>query len=93
MLAIHLILTEEGLSLFCPVLESLFFALLRKDVYVPALVNVFGPDWFAVFSPGNDGEAGDVGSIVDAAGSSQVKKGPLEARLGFLTEPNENDPL
>jgi hypothetical protein len=42
----------------------------------------------AVFSPGNDGEAGDVGSIVDAAGSSQVKKGPLEARSGFLTEPN-----
>jgi ABC-type branched-subunit amino acid transport system substrate-binding protein len=35
-------------------------------------------------------EAGDVGSIVDAAGCSQAKKGPLEARSGFPTEPMEN---
>ncbi len=42
----------------------------------------------AIFSPGKDGEAGDVGSIVDAAGCSQVEKGPLEARSGFPTEPN-----
>ena len=41
----------------------------------------------AIFSPDNDGEAGDVGSIVDAAGSCQVENGPLEARSGFLTEP------
>ena len=37
--------------------------------------------------PGNDGEVGDVGFIVDGAGSSQAKKGPLEARSGFSIEP------
>ncbi len=42
----------------------------------------------AVFSPGKDGEAGDVCFIVDTAGCSQVEKGPLEARSGFPTEPN-----
>ena len=42
----------------------------------------------AIFSPGKDGEAGDVGFIVDAAGCSQAKKGPLEARSSFLTEPS-----
>ena len=42
----------------------------------------------AIFSPGKDGEAGDVCSIVDAAGCSQVEKGPLEARSSFQTEPN-----
>jgi len=42
----------------------------------------------AVFSPGKDGEAGDIGFIVDAAGCSQVEKGPLEARSGFPTEPS-----
>ena len=56
----------------------------------------------AVFSSGKDGEAGDVGSIVDAAGRSQAdnsgcldppvyekaqEKGPLEARSAFPTEP------
>ena len=40
-----------------------------------------------MFSPGQDGEAGDVGFIVDKAGFSQVEKGPLEARSGFPTEP------
>jgi hypothetical protein len=42
----------------------------------------------AVFSPGKDGEAGDVCFIVDTAGCSQVEKGPLEARSGFPTEPS-----
>ena len=42
----------------------------------------------AIFSPGKDDEAGDVGFIVDAAGCSQVEKGPLEARSGFPTEPS-----
>jgi hypothetical protein len=56
----------------------------------------------AVFSPGKDGEAGDVGYIVDTAGRSQVDnsgcldppviktvqaKGPREARSSFQTEP------
>ncbi len=40
----------------------------------------------AIFSPGKDGEAGDVCSIVDAAGCRQAEKGPLEARSGFPTE-------
>ena len=38
--------------------------------------------------PGKDGEAGDVGYIVDAAGRNQAKKGPLEARSSFLTQPS-----
>ena len=41
----------------------------------------------AIFSPGKDGEAGDVCSIVDAAGCSQAEKGPLEARSSFPTQP------
>ena len=41
----------------------------------------------AFFPPGKDGEAGDVGFIVDIAGCSQVEKGPIEARSGFPTEP------
>ncbi len=41
----------------------------------------------AIFLPGKDGEAGDVGFIVDAAGCSQAKKGPLEARSSFPTQP------
>ncbi len=41
----------------------------------------------AIFSPGKDGEAGDVGSIVDAAGCSQAAKGPLEARSSSQKEP------
>ncbi len=34
----------------------------------------------AIFPPGKDGEAADVGFIVDTAGCSHVEKGPLEAR-------------
>ncbi len=45
----------------------------------------------AIFSRGKDGEAGDVGLIVDAAGCSQARKGPLEARSSFQTEPKESD--
>ena len=49
----------------------------------------------AIFSPGKacperqrgELEAGDVGSIVDAAGCSQAGKGPLEARSSFQTVP------
>jgi len=41
----------------------------------------------AVFSPGKDGEAGDIVFIVDGAGCSQAGKGPLEARATFPTEP------
>ena len=37
----------------------------------------------SVFLPGKDGEAGDVVSIVDAAGCSQAENKPLEARWGF----------
>ena len=40
-----------------------------------------------IFSSGKNGEAGDVCSIVDAAGCSQAKRGPLEARSSFLTQP------
>jgi hypothetical protein len=40
-----------------------------------------------VFSPGKDGEAGDVCFIVDTAGCSQAEKEPLEARPSFPTEP------
>jgi hypothetical protein len=40
------------------------------------------------FSPDKDGEAGDVGFIVDAAGCSQAENKPLEARSSFPTEPN-----
>jgi outer membrane protein assembly factor BamB len=41
----------------------------------------------AIFLPDKDGEAGDVGFIVDTAGCRQAEKGPLEARSGFPTEP------
>ena len=41
----------------------------------------------AIFSADKDGEAGDIGCIVDGAGCSQAKKGPLEARSDFQTEP------
>ena len=44
----------------------------------------------AIFSPGKDGEAGDVCSIVDAAGCGRAEKGPREARWGFPTEPGLN---
>jgi len=36
---------------------------------------------------GKDGEAGDIGFIVDGAGCSQAEEGPLEARSSFQTEP------
>jgi len=57
--------------------------------------------------PDKDGEAGDIGCIVDAAGCSQAdnsgcldppvneevqEKGPLEARSSFQTEPNPITP-
>jgi len=38
-------------------------------------------------TPGKDGEAGDIGFIVDAAGCSQAENKPLEARSSFQTEP------
>jgi hypothetical protein len=44
--------------------------------------------------PDKDGEAGDIGFIVDVAGCSQTKNKPLEARTDFQTEPyigEEND--
>jgi len=58
------------------------------EVWTKALSEepVVGPR-ASVFSSGKDGEAGDVGSIVDAAGCRQVKNKPLEARSGFLIEP------
>ncbi len=34
----------------------------------------------AIFSPGKEGEAGNVCFIVDAAGCSKAEKEPLEAR-------------
>jgi hypothetical protein len=40
------------------------------------------------FSLGKDGEAGDIGFIVDAAGCRQAKNKPLEARSSFPTQPN-----
>ena len=39
------------------------------------------------FSPGKDGEAGDIGFIVDAAGCRQAKNKPLEARSSFPAQP------
>ncbi len=46
----------------------------------------------AILSPGKDGEADDVGSIVDAAGCSEAEEGPLEARSSFQTEPKPQAP-
>jgi hypothetical protein len=37
------------------------------------------------FSPGKDGEAGDVGFIVDAVGCSQAENKPTEARSSSAT--------
>jgi hypothetical protein len=48
--------------------------------------SVVGPR-ASVFSPGKDGEAGDVCSIVDTAGCRQAENKPLEARSSFPTEP------
>jgi len=47
--------------------------------------SVVGPR-ASVFSPGKDGEAGDVGSIVDTAGCSQAENKPLGARSSFPTD-------
>ena len=51
--------------------------------------SVFGPR-ASGFSPGKDGEAGDIGFIVDAAGCSQAENKPLEARSSLQTEPNSS---
>jgi hypothetical protein len=48
--------------------------------------SVVGPR-ASFFSPDKDGEAGDIGFIVDGAGCGQVKNKPLEARSSFQTEP------
>jgi hypothetical protein len=52
--------------------------------------SVVGPR-ASVFSPDKDGEAGDIGCIVDGAPDvhrdSQAENKPLEARSSFLTEP------
>ena len=49
--------------------------------------SVVGPR-ASVFSPSKDGEAGDIGFIVDAAGCRQAENKPLEARSSFQTEPS-----
>ncbi|MHC4435557.1 MAG: outer membrane protein assembly factor BamB family protein, partial [Planctomycetota bacterium] len=41
------------------------------------------------FSSDKDGEAGDIGFIVDAAGCRQAENKPLEARPTFQTEPHK----
>ena len=56
-------------------------------VWAPSKNSVVGPR-ASGFSLGKDGEAGDIGFIVDGAGCSQAGKGPLEARATFSTEPN-----
>jgi hypothetical protein len=53
--------------------------------------SVVGPR-ASVFSPGKDGEAGDIGFIVDAAGCSQADNKPLEARSSFQTQPSRCSP-
>ncbi len=49
------------------------------------------PESEQFFSPGKDGEAGDIGFIVDGAPDvhrdSRAEEGPLEARSSFQTEP------
>jgi hypothetical protein len=53
--------------------------------------SVVGPR-ASVFSPGKDGEAGDIGFIVDGAPDvyrdGQAENKPLEARSSFQTEPS-----
>ena len=62
--------------------------LARKNGYQALSENsVVGPR-ASVFSPGKDGEAGDVGFIVDTAGCSQAENKPIEARSSFLTQPS-----
>ncbi len=64
--------------------EDIYF--IRDSFVVPAEIaentplsenSLVGPR-ASVFSFGKDGEAGDVGFIVDAAGCSQAKNKPLE---------------
>jgi len=71
----HVLLNSEDIFLNWPLLGSV--GRLRRR-----------PESEQFFLPDKDGEAGDVGSIVDTAGCSQVGKGPLEAGSGFPTEPN-----
>jgi len=52
--------------------------------------SVVGPR-ASIFSSGKDGEAGDIGFIVDTAGCSQTENKPLEASSSFLTQPNSCD--
>jgi hypothetical protein len=51
--------------------------------------SVVGPR-ASVFSSDKDGEAGDIGCIVDGARCSQTKNEPLEARSSFQTEPGQS---
>ena len=62
--------------------------LVRKNGYQALSENSAVGPRASVFSPGKDGEAGDVGFIVDTAGCSQAENKPLEARSSFLTQPN-----
>jgi len=59
--------------------------------YVLSENSVTGPR-ASVFSPGKDGEAGDLGFTVDGTPDvhrdSQAENKPLEARSSFQTEPN-----
>jgi len=52
--------------------------------------SVVGPR-ASVFSSDKDGEAGDVGFIVDTAGCSQAENEPLEARSSFPTGSKDGD--
>jgi len=60
------------------------------DVLLTALSedSIVGPR-ASVFLPDKNGEAGDIGFIVDAAGCRQAKNKPLEARSSFQTEPGQ----
>jgi hypothetical protein len=64
-------------------------ACIVKAAWALSENSIVGPR-ASVFSPGKDGEAGDIGFIVDAAGCSQAENKPLEARSSFLTEPSSN---
>ena len=61
-------------------LLELIFQALSEDSVVGPRANVFSPD--------KDGEAGDIGFIVDGAGCSQAENKPLEARSSFQTVPS-----
>ncbi len=75
---------EKGLSRRTPTAKTTASVLqaLPED-------SVVGPR-ASVFSSGKDGEAGDIGFIVDAAGCSQAENKPLEARSSLLTQPKRN---